>query len=266
MGRPQRYRGVRQRHWGSWVSEIRHPLLKTRVWLGTFETAEDAAHAYDETARLICGSHARTNFPLQDPPKHAASAHNTSSPKSQSSMLSATLSAKLHRWYLESQQQEHQAHEVLQLLHHDIDHAKHINDTRMEQSTALTCLCLDAQQSNQLGILQKQTGRQSADEANSWLQRKVEFATMSCNISPRPPALAHEEDYCALEAAASTEISYMNAAEEDKFASEMIEELLGHNCACGARIHELVISSPSNSLSHDSISTTNNNNNSCKCS
>jgi hypothetical protein len=167
-------------------------------------------------------------------------------------MLSATLSAKLHRWYLASQQQEHQAHEVLQLLHHDID-AKHINDTRMEQS--LTCLCLDAQQSNQLGILQKQTGRQSA-EAN-WLQTKVEFGTMSCNISPRPPALAHEED-CALEAAASTEISCMSVTEEDKFASEMIEELLGHNC--GARI-ELVISSPSNSLSHDSISTNDNNNN-----
>ncbi|XP_015069050.1 ethylene-responsive transcription factor ERF003-like [Solanum pennellii] len=64
MSRPQqKYRGVRQRHWGSWVSEIRHPSLKTRIWLGTYETSEDAARAYDEAARLMCGSTARTNFP-----------------------------------------------------------------------------------------------------------------------------------------------------------------------------------------------------------
>uniref|UniRef100_J3M271 AP2/ERF domain-containing protein n=1 Tax=Oryza brachyantha TaxID=4533 RepID=J3M271_ORYBR len=59
-----RYKGVRQRHWGSWVSEIRHPLLYTRIWLGTYETAEDAARAYDEAARLMGGPAARTNFPL----------------------------------------------------------------------------------------------------------------------------------------------------------------------------------------------------------
>ncbi|KAF7011607.1 hypothetical protein CFC21_025887 [Triticum aestivum] len=68
MPKQQRYRGVRQRHWGSWVSEIRHPLLKkTRIWLGSYETAEDAARAYDEAAWLMSGPAARTNFPSSAP-------------------------------------------------------------------------------------------------------------------------------------------------------------------------------------------------------
>ncbi|KAM3390481.1 hypothetical protein ACQJBY_012207 [Aegilops geniculata] len=68
MPKLQKYRGVRQRHWGSWVSEIRHPLMKkTRVWLGSYETAEDAARAYDEAAWLMSGPAARTNFPSSAP-------------------------------------------------------------------------------------------------------------------------------------------------------------------------------------------------------
>ncbi|KAF7123748.1 hypothetical protein RHSIM_Rhsim12G0192100 [Rhododendron simsii] len=122
MVQSQKFRGVRQRHWGSWVAEIRHPLLKRRVWLGTFEKAEEAARAYDEAARLMSGRNAKTNFPntaSSSPPVTASS----------STTLSSTLSEKLRKCC-------------------------------KTPSPSLTCLRLDPENSH-IGVWQKRAGARS---------------------------------------------------------------------------------------------------------
>uniref|UniRef100_A0A0E0JX06 AP2/ERF domain-containing protein n=1 Tax=Oryza punctata TaxID=4537 RepID=A0A0E0JX06_ORYPU len=152
----KKFRGVRQRHWGSWVSEIRHPLLKRRVWLGTFETAEEAARAYDEAAVLMSGRNAKTNFPVQrNSSGDLATAadrdarSNGGSRNSSTGNLSQILSAKLRKCC-------------------------------KAPSPSLTCLRLDPEKSH-IGVWQKRAG---ARADSNW----VMTVELNKEVEPTEPA------------------------------------------------------------------------------